>query len=186
MITSDSTPLYHDEQWKPIPNFEAYYSISNYGRIMRTGKVAGAVVGRILAQRRGHPYFIARLCKEGKFFYFTVHSLVALAFIGERPDGYQINHKDGDKFNNHVDNLEYCTASENAQHAIRTGLKRIYRGEECAAAILTEAQVREIKKLLRDTKLTLRAIGDMYSVSFKTIGNIKYNHRWSHVEIDEC
>lgn len=152
---------------------------------MRTGRVAGAVVGRILVQRRGHPYFVARLCKNGEFFYFTVHSLVALAFIGERPGGYQINHKDGNKFNNHVDNLEYCTASENQQHAIRTGLRRIHRGEDSPASILTEDQVREIKKLLRDTKLTLRAIGDMYGVRFQTIGNIKYNHRWSHVEIDE-
>ena len=68
-------------------------------------------------------YLIARLWKEGVVYQRPVHSLVCEAFIGPKPDGHEINHKDGIKAHNGVENLEYCTRSENAAHAIALGLR---------------------------------------------------------------
>lgn len=62
------------------------------------------------------------LCKNGKCRHFLVHTLVAEAFIGPKPPGYQVNHKDGNVKNNNYTNLEYCTPKENIRHAIETGL----------------------------------------------------------------
>jgi hypothetical protein len=74
-----------------------------------------------------------------------VHGLVAETFIGPRPNGAQVNHKDGNKRNNAVCNLEYVTASQNIQHAYDTGLKRSRRGAQNPNAKLSEAQRAQVK-----------------------------------------
>ncbi len=68
-------------------------------------------------------YEQVRLRSGGKSMVYAVHRLVAICFIGPRPEGCGVNHKNGIKTDNRLDNLEYLTVAENTQHAIRTGLR---------------------------------------------------------------
>ena len=105
-----------DEAWKDIPGFEGLYQISNYGRI-KSFKVNKT--GRIMKLTNANgDYFSVVLQGIGKKRRSTrIHRLVAEAFL-PNPDGLpQINHIDGNKQNNRLDNLEWCSASENVKHS---------------------------------------------------------------------
>lgn len=120
-----------EEIWKPIKGFEGHYEVSNYGRIrsldyysvMRDGR-RKTVKGRIMSQipdRYGYP--CVNLYDENhKMKHLTVHRLVAIAFIPNPNNLPVINHKDEDKTNNCVENLEWCTVKYNVNYG--TGLKR--------------------------------------------------------------
>lgn len=105
------------EIWKDIPGYEGKYQVSNKGRVKslnfnRTGKEA------ILKAKNhvGYPRVI--LWKGGKRHEICVHRLVAEAFL-PNPDNKQfVNHIDGDRRNNNVENLEWCTPQENAIHSV--------------------------------------------------------------------
>lgn len=109
-----------EEQWKSIIGYEGWYEVSNLGRIKRVKKEDNTYEGRILIPKKKR-YIDITLCKNGKAHTHRLHKFVAECFIGPR-NGLQINHKDGNKHNNIVDNLEYVTAKENSQHARRMGL----------------------------------------------------------------
>jgi len=107
------------------------YQVSNQGRLRSLDRLRyrgrgthAKVRGKVLKpQHDKEGYIIAKLCKHAKYTYPKMHRLVAQMFIGESPGkGYQVNHLDGDKANNAVDNLEWVTQSENMKHAYRTGL----------------------------------------------------------------
>lgn len=105
------------EYWRTIPSFPVY-SASNYGRIRNDG------TGRIMhtyLNTRGYPSLSLR--KDNKQIQQSVHRLVAEAFLGGPHHGLDVNHIDGDKTNNCVENLEWCTRLENVRHAVRTGLR---------------------------------------------------------------
>lgn len=124
------------EQWQAIPYCRDYH-ISNYGCIKSFHK--GKVV--ILKPRlQSGGYLTVAICKNGENKTCSVHRLVAEAFIPNLDGLPQVNHKDGCKFNNHVDNLEWCTQSENQQHAVRMGLKTIPQGEDSPCSHLTNEQ----------------------------------------------
>ena len=110
------------EQWKPIQEFNGEYEVSNLGRVRSMKRYYG-VVGRIMPQtiqRKG--YYAVTLWMNNKAYCRKVHRLVIEAFT-PNPDNLPcINHIDGNKLNNHVSNLEWCTYQANMQHAVRTGL----------------------------------------------------------------
>lgn len=107
------------EIWKDIDGFPNY-EVSNLGRVRnkKTGhirKLSTDVVG----------YKSTTLYGENKPTTVRVHTLVANAFLGKRPRNYDVNHIDGDKTNNNIDNLEYCSRSDNVLHAYKTGLNKM-------------------------------------------------------------
>lgn len=118
------------EIWKDIEGYEELYQVSNFGRVQSKehivpcrGNKTRVVKGRIRApQLNPKGYSIVVLCKENKLKTFTVHQLVAHAFIPGFIKGTEVNHKDGNKANPHVDNLEISNPSHNRLHAVRTGL----------------------------------------------------------------
>lgn len=140
----ESTSL-SGELWKFIPGFDNRYQISNYGRVKRCARVetyvrsdSGKECSRTYDERMMRlfededGYLEIDLVIEGKHSYRRIHQLVANAFL-EHSSMKQINHIDGNKKNNHVSNLEWCTTIENIQHAIDTGLRKsptkgIYKG----------------------------------------------------------
>ena len=116
------------EQWKQIKEFNGEYEVSNLGRVRSMKRYYG-MVGRIMPQTRQPSgrggkltYFAVMLSKNNKSYCRKVHRLVAEAFIPNPDNLPQINHKDGCKTNNHVSNLEWCTAKENTRHAYQMGL----------------------------------------------------------------
>ena len=100
------------EVWKDIIGYEGLYQVSNLGRVKslnykRTGQ------SRILKPSTNNGYKQVILHKDGHQYTYTVHSLVMKAFVGERPEGMDIDHKDSVRFNNRLENLRYVSSKEN-------------------------------------------------------------------------
>jgi hypothetical protein len=104
-----------NEEWRkvPIKRF-SFYEVSDKGNV-RNGT-------RILKQGCTRGYFSVTLCDKGYRKTIHVHKLVAMAFLNRKYNQKWINHKDGNKENNNVDNLEWCTPSENQKHSWRNGM----------------------------------------------------------------
>lgn len=142
------------EVWKSIPGYEGYYEASDAGSIRSVDRVVQAS-NRTLKQKskvlkyaldaKGYPR--VALCTPGSLRTFTVHRLMALTFMGPRPEGYQINHINGIKTDNSTANLEYCTPSENALHSFRLGLQKPKPGSLNHQAKLNEDQVKTIRAI---------------------------------------
>ena len=116
------------EIWLPIEGYENLYEVSNLGRVRRLESVVNGkngskrkVSGNILkprAQQNG--YLMVNLCKNGIRRSYYMHRIVSTAFIPNPDNKPQVNHKDEDKLNNSVENLEWCTAKENTNYGTRT------------------------------------------------------------------
>lgn len=120
------------EIWKDIKNYEGYYQVSNTGKIRsldryiisklkNTDKVK--IKGKTLKLVIRGSYYSIQLFKNGKYNQRPIHRIVAETFIANVQNKPQINHIDGNKLNNYIDNLEWCTQSENMKHAYDIGLK---------------------------------------------------------------
>lgn len=108
------------------------------------------------------------------------HRVVYMALTGEDiPDGKQTNHKDGNKKNNHPDNLEVVTPAENMRHAVQ--VLGVNRGEKCGAAKLTCNQVRAIRQRYAKGDITQREIAQQYGVHHTLISHIVLLKIWRHV-----
>lgn len=110
------------EQWKPIKDFENLYEVSNQGNVrsaFREGTKGGLL--KVFSDKR---YYKVHLYKNGKQYQPYVHRLVAAAFLDKVDGKTEINHKNGNKLDNRVDNLEWCSRSENIQHAYKLGLRK--------------------------------------------------------------
>ena len=122
-----------EEIWKDVVGYEGLYQVSNYGRVKSLPKIHKTTKNynklgyitkeKILRQRKTQRgYFIVTLYKDQKGKSLYVHRLVANMFILNKDNKPCINHKNGDKKDNKVTNLEWCTYSENMIHAYATSL----------------------------------------------------------------
>ena len=180
-----------NEIWVPIFGYEGLYEISNYGRVKslkrfnpKSGKGGRWYPERMISIRSDKDgYLIANLCKDGKNKLCKVHRLVLSSF--EKQDlNLQVNHIDGNKQNNRLDNLEWVTCSENIKHAWRIGLNN-QDGSRNRMAKLTEEKILEIVELFKTTNLSDRKIADMYDIkSDETIRSIRKRKAWTHVTND--
>lgn len=166
------------EHWAPISETEGAYSVSCHGRVRRDKAGAGALAGRIL-RASGMPrhYRVVSLYLQGNRRERRVPPLVAAAFLGPRPEGLVINHKDGRKHNDYADNLEYVTASENLRHAARMGLSRSLKGEGNPRARLTERAVR----FIRNSATPSLVLAKHYGVSESAVRSARVGITWKHI-----
>ena len=123
-----------EEIWEDIKGYEGLYQISNLGNIKSnyiwTGRMYIYKPHLIKPTIAKNGYYRVSLCKEGKTKYRNLHKLIAETFISN-PEGYKyINHIDGDKLNNNLKNLEWCTQSHNTKEAFRIGLHKKYFGAD--------------------------------------------------------
>jgi hypothetical protein len=168
------------EIWKPIIGHERDYEVSSHGRVRRISYCCASPEGRILSQYSGHGYLNHTLCSDGKETRYRSHVLVARAFV-PNPDGKpQVNHKDGVKANNYYENLEWVTASENQQHAVAAGLHMKLPGESNAMAMLTAAQVLEMRDYAAKG-VSLTTLAKEYHIHYQTVYKIIHRKRWTHI-----
>jgi hypothetical protein len=171
----DATPL---EVWRAVPEYAGWYEVSNLGRVrnVRAGRARRA--GRILKtppSRGGYPQVHLRRVEIDRTAY--VHALVAAAFLGPRPAGREINHRNGIKTDNSVWNLEYLTDAEHKRHSMEMG--QVASGEGKAQAKLTEATVRAIRASVGTA--SDREIGARFGVDSETVRQIRLRKAWKHV-----
>lgn len=109
-----------EEIWKDIPNYEGFYKASNLGKIknIKTNKILKPY------QDKNRKYMNSHLSKNGIAKVIRTHKLIAQTFISNPNNYFVINHIDGNKENNRVDNLEWCTQKHNVKEAWRLGLSK--------------------------------------------------------------
>ena len=112
------------EEWKAIKGYEGRYEVSNTGKVRSLDYHRRGIIKelKISVDRYGYPC-ISLPTGGNKKKHFTIHRLVAMAFLANPEDKPEVNHKDGNKLNNHADNLEWVTMQENQRHAWGNGLK---------------------------------------------------------------
>lgn len=163
-------------QWLPVVDFEDLFEISEYGHmrrlVSRRSKKAGTLVGGTTDRNGYTRYYIND--RDGCRLSYGAHFLVAQAFIGRQPVGYEVHHKDHNPANNHYSNLEWVTHKQNIQesYATRERRLRIPKGLRAGMAKLAPDMVDEIRMLYATGNYTQRTLGAMFGVSYVSIGNI--------------
>ena len=159
------------EIWRPVPDYEDY-QISNFGRVKSFwfGKV------KILKPVLLLDYLAVTLYKDGKSKMFKVHRLVATVFIPNPDNKPEVNHIDGNKFNNYVGNLEWSTQTENIRHAVANDL--IKSGEGNYQAKLTNEQVEYIRN--NPDSLNQYELAKKFGVDRRTISKIQLGQKYKN------
>jgi len=167
------------EKWKDIEGYEGRYQISNLGKAksLNYGRTGKAQVLKTLIDSGGYSYVV--LFKKAKRKTNRISRLVAQAFIDNPENKLFVNHLDGNKHNNCVKNLEWCTQSENEKHAHKIGLKN-HKGEKHPGSKLKDIEVKVIKKLIK-TSLKISEIAHIFKVTPSLITLIKKNKTRSHL-----
>lgn len=167
------------EIWVDIKNYEGCYQISNKGRVkslereVTSGGLTRTQPERILAHWRGRTslYDRVRLYKNGIGKKFTVHRIVAEHFLDDWDPALEVNHIDGNRYNNAADNIEMCSHQRNMEHAIANDLKNDY-GERSSNARLTNAQAEDIRKRYHAGGITQHELATKFAVSHQTVSCI--------------
>ena len=177
------------EIWKDIEGYEGLYQISNLGNVKSLHRIANIPNGhrkvkeRILKQTENRGYRAVIISKEKTRKEFSAHRLVAFHFIPNPENKPEVNHIDGNKSNNKVENLEWVTPSENIRHSYAVGLAR-NDGENHPASKLTEYDVRVIKQMLKDG-MRVCDIHKKFSsiISRYAIKDIKSGKSWKNIKL---
>lgn len=164
-----------NEVWKQIPGFEIY-EISNHGRVRRV-KEGEIIITEFRLNEYGYPVRSIRHTETRKVTTVKLHRWVAKLFVPNPNNHKTVNHIDGDKLNNRADNLEWVSLQDNIQHAIDNNLrKRSHR------QVLTENEVREIRKLYNTTNLTQKELGKLYNVNQMSIYSLVRYNSWFNID----
>lgn len=166
----DNQQLSYQEIFKDFP-LNRHYKIGSFGTVLsaKTGKP-------MKLQKTRDGYFRVGITISGKVKKYLVHRLVAKTFIRLPKEGEVVNHKDGNKENNHYLNLEWTDVSGNNKHAFSLGLNSNL-GEKNPRSILTEDDVIIIYKSLLDG-VSLKYLAERYCVGSSTIKSIKAKKNW--------
>jgi predicted transcriptional regulator len=161
---------------KQILGYDRYF-VSDEGEVFsyyKNGKVR-----KLNPRENIKGYLYVNLSKEGSYKSKPVHKLVADSFLEKQCENFIVNHKDGNKLNNKLSNLEFISMSENSKHAFKNGLASNKKGEDCNLSKLTEKQVIEIRLL--KGKLSHREISEKFNISKSTVTQIINRTLWKHI-----
>jgi hypothetical protein len=166
-----------NEEWKSIAECNGEYHISNHGRVKSLKFGKERILKPLLKGRKNHQYYSVSISCLGKSRVTKIHRLVAIYFIDNPESKSQVNHKDGNKYNNHVDNLEWMTSKENVQHAWENGLCENIR---IAATTVNSKPVIDVLTNKRYDSLTLacKDIDEPYMHHYQRMRKNYYNKRF--------
>lgn len=173
------------KEYKDIKGFEKLYQVSNFGDVYT--KPRSIDMGKYIKAHDGYKkthqvlpsgYCQVNLWKNNKQKQMYIHRLVAIAFIPNPLNYKEVNHKNGIKTDNKVENLEWCSSIQNKLHAKKNGLTPCFKGSNNPMAKLTDLDVLEIRKKHISCKYSVKKLSKEYSVSLGTIYNIINNRNW--------
>lgn len=164
------------EIWKEVKGFENDYEISNLGRLRTKERFVKHYKGGVRKYKsqlkkirlNANGYLRCNLKKDGKRYDFTIHKLVALSFLKEDKKRVFVNHKNGIKTDNRLQNLEWCTLSENTKHAVKNRLIKTK---------LSDKEAMEIK----NSKLSNRKLSKIYGIGSTVVWRIKNGKAYKHL-----
>lgn len=175
------------EIFKDILGYSEFYSVSNYGNVFSKRQNKNLSFGD-----NGKGYLFVNLYNNGISKRFYVHRLVALTFIDNLDNKKQVNHKDCNKSNNYLSNLEWITPEENINHAVLN--KRFYtsdyqkkqtslanRGSKSHLTKLSEIDVLRIKIAINTKFYTQKEIAEIYNTTRGNISAISRGKSWKHI-----
>lgn len=177
-----------EEIWKDIVGLEGYYQVSNMGHVRSLDRVKSDGIRMKGKIKKTHydacGYEMVQLSKDGEIKHFSIHRLVAIAFLPNPNNLPQVNHKDEVRNHNTVDNLEWCTVQYNQRYGHRRERSsESAKGEKNARAILSEKDVIEIRKtyIPGDKEYGVSALAKKYGVKYGTITKIIGGKLWKHL-----
>jgi hypothetical protein len=162
----------HIDEWRGVVGWEEFYEVSPTGLIRNktTKKVRKHRVEKL-------GYCSVDLWNHNCMKRLKVHRMVAMAYLSNPDNKPQVNHKDGNKENNSVDNLEWCTAKENSAHAYKKGLSVSVKGERHGRVKLTDLEA----YFIRYGGLSNNEAAKEFGVSPRLVRAIKAGHLWKHL-----
>lgn len=164
------------EIWNTILGYENY-KISNYGNLKNKK------TNKILLIDKG--YYRVLLYNKGKCKHFSIHRLVAISFIKNPEKKAQVNHINGIKTDNRVENLEWVTSKENINHAWKNGLSKSYKGEMSSKSKITENQALIIINAKRNSNNKrywgLKELCEKIGISYGIGCEISKGNNWKHL-----
>ncbi len=179
------------EQWMQIKGWEIKYSISTFGNVRSLERSFTGInkLGFKYTMTRGggnlkpfknrFGYLLVTFIGDWKTFKnkkYTVHRLVAEAFIPNPENKEHVNHKDGNKLNNHVDNLEWATPKENSKHSVKNGLTSCIGATHYMTIFKPDDII-----LIRNSNDKDKILAEKYGVHHSTINKIRKRKNWASV-----
>lgn len=167
---------FEDEVWIDIKGFEDLYQISNFGRIKRKPFILS-----VCNDKDNYPRVTLSDQKNDRKINGMLHRLLALHFIPNPENKATVNHIDGNKTNYNLNNLEWCSYSENTKHAHKLGLIN-QKGVKNPHSKLKEDDVYKIRDLFKLGFKTSKIRKEYYPhLHWNTINGIKRNRTWTHI-----
>lgn len=157
------------EVFKNVKGYDGFYQVSDLGNV-KSLKSNKFLNGSFDNQFYKRVTFFDKKC-------YKIHRLVAIAFIPNPENKPQVNHINGIKHDNRLDNLEWCTGIENMQHANKNNLVPFMKGIKNGRSKLTEIDIIEIRK----SKDTIKKLSYIYKVSTSLLYKIRLNKAWTHI-----
>ena len=172
--TDREITLFENEEIRPVVGYEEYYGVTSFGRVFNL------LTKRELRQYQNNcGYYRVCLCLKYNSKFSLVHQLVLQAFEENINNSKEINHIDGCKWNNKLENLEYSTRSRNMLHAFNNGIIISKKGSQRYNHKLNES---DVMCILRSEE-KIKDLADKFKVSNTLICLIRKGHNWKHVQV---
>jgi len=178
-----------EEIWVDIIGYEGFYQVSNTGKVRSVDRSIKYSNGKVYVYKgkelslkyRKDGYYTACLCKNSDEKNLFVHRLIAFAFIPKVDNKPFINHKNGVKTDNRIENLEWCDYSDNNKHAYDTGLNSTLKGEKSHFSKLKSADIYSIRNMYHNWFFTKWELADIYKMTYNSIHNILIKKTWFNI-----